>query len=211
MMRYLMLCALLLLPGFDQAAAAEIPPDQVIQRITDQMRALILQEKPRFEREPQHFYQALDQVMTPASDFDRIAKGVMGKYYRQASDEQRKRFALKFKQTMIQTYAKAFMNFDNQKIVVLPYRPQTGDEPGLASVMMEVYGHSGTVYPVAYSMFLDDEKQWRLQNVIVNGINLGLTFRNQFASAMNQQQDIDKTIDGWSSELAEVKKLTHQE
>ena len=48
-------------------------------------------------------------------------------------------------------------------------------------------------------------------NVIVNGINLGLTFRNQFASAINQQQNIDKVIDDWSSELAEVKKLTHQE
>jgi phospholipid transport system substrate-binding protein len=89
--------------------AAEPPPDQVIQQITDRMIALILQEKSRFDREPQHFYQAIDQLMTPASDFDRIAKGVMGKYYRQASDAQRKRFAGVFKERMLQTYAKAFM------------------------------------------------------------------------------------------------------
>lgn len=210
MIRHLLFALLLLLPWSGPVLAAEPPPDQVIQQITDRMIALILQEKSRFDREPQHFYQAIDQLMTPASDFDRIAKGVMGKYYRQASDAQRKRFAGVFKERMLQTYAKAFMNFDNQKIVVLPYRPQPGDEPGQASVMMEVHGHDGTIYPVAYSMFLDDARQWRVQNVIVNGINLGLTFRSQFASSMDQKQNIDQVIDGWSAELDEVNKVTRK-
>lgn len=204
MIRHLWFALLLLLPFSSPALAAETPPDQVVQQITDRMIALILQERPRFDREPQHFYQAVDQLMTPASDFDRIAKGVMGKYYRQASDAQRQRFAVVFKERMLQTYAKAFMSFDNQKIVVLPYRPQPGDEPGQASVMMEVHGQDGTVYPITYSMLLGDARQWRVQNVIVNGINLGLTFRSQFASSMDRKQNIDQVIDGWSAELDEV-------
>jgi phospholipid transport system substrate-binding protein len=76
--------------------------------------------------------------------------------------------------------------------------------------MMEVHGHDGTIYPVAYSMFLDDARQWRVQNVIVNGINLGLTFRSQFASSMDQKQNIDQVIDGWSAELDEVNKVTRK-
>jgi phospholipid transport system substrate-binding protein len=40
-------------------------------------------------------------------------------------------------------------------------------------------------------------------NVIVNGINLGLTFRNQFDQAMrDNSRDYDAVIDGWSPDLA---------
>ena len=39
--------------------------------------------------------------------------------------------------------------------------------------------------------------------MIVNGINLGLTFRNQFDQAMrDQNRDYDAVIDGWAPELA---------
>ena len=43
---------------------------------------------------------------------------------------------------------------------------------------------------------------WRVRNVIVNGINLGLTYRNQFAEALRSpanKGDIDKVIAGWTT------------
>jgi phospholipid transport system substrate-binding protein len=42
---------------------------------------------------------------------------------------------------------------------------------------------------------------WRVRNVIVDGVNLGLTYRNQFASAMQSgdaRGDIDAVIDEWT-------------
>jgi len=42
--------------------------------------------------------------------------------------------------------------------------------------------------------------------VIVNGINIGKLFRDQFADAMQRNgNNLDKTIDGWAGEVAKAK------
>ncbi|MND08757.1 hypothetical protein D3C83_316080 [compost metagenome] len=43
-------------------------------------------------------------------------------------------------------------------------------------------------------------------NIIVNGVNIGLTYRNQFSGAMRDPANggsLDKVIDGWSGMLKE--------
>ena len=45
-----------------------------------------------------------------------------------------------------------------------------------------------------------------VRNVIINGINIGKLFRDQFADAMQKHNgDLDKTIDGWSEVVARAK------
>ena len=43
---------------------------------------------------------------------------------------------------------------------------------------------------------------WKVRNIIVDGINLGLTYRNQFDGAMSRHgNDIEKVIGNWSEEV----------
>ena len=50
--------------------------------------------------------------------------------------------------------------------------------------------------------------EWMVVNVVINGINLGKTFRNQFVqSAQRSGGDIDQVIDGWLSDQS--KKLSY--
>ena len=43
--------------------------------------------------------------------------------------------------------------------------------------------------------------EWMVVNVVINGINLGKTFRNQFVqSAQRSGGNIDQVISGWSSD-----------
>jgi phospholipid transport system substrate-binding protein len=66
-------------------------------------------------------------------------------------------------------------------------------------VDVNVTGDSGTVYPVTFQMKKNAQGQWMAENLIVNGINLGLTFRNQFGSAVNDNNNnLDKAIAGWA-------------
>ena len=47
-------------------------------------------------------------------------------------------------------------------------------------------------------MYLDENNEWKIINIVVNGINLGLTFRSQFYSLMDKNNnDISKVIDKW--------------
>ena len=42
-------------------------------------------------------------------------------------------------------------------------------------------------------------------NIIVNGVNLGLTFKNQFqALALKNNDDIEETLDGWVSDAGDA-------
>ena len=50
-------------------------------------------------------------------------------------------------------------------------------------VRMNAVDGSGNSYEIAYTM-LQTEGEWQMQNMIVDGVNVGLTYRNQFDSAM---------------------------
>ena len=57
------------------------------------------------------------------------------------------------------------------------------------------------VYPAIYDMYLNDLGEWKLINIIINGVNLGLTFRNQFYSLMKKENDLDKVIGKWIASI----------
>ena len=132
-----------------------------------------------------------------------ISRSIMTvKYSRRASDEQLKRFEDNFKRSLMQFYGNALLEYDNQSIRVLPAKAEGADR---ASVGMEVRDSKGTVYPVSYTMVQLDG-QWKLRNVIINGINVGKLFRDQFADSMQRNgNDLDRTIDGWAEVVAKAK------
>ena len=59
-------------------------------------------------------------------------------------------------------------------------------------------------YPISYKLRKND-KDWKIVNIIINGVNLGLTFRNQFqALAVSQNGDIDATLSNWISDAGDA-------
>ena len=61
---------------------------------------------------------------------------------------------------------------------------------------------STKVYPAIYDMYLNDQGQWKLINIVINGVNLGLTFRNQFYSLMkSESNDLDLVIEKWATSI----------
>jgi phospholipid transport system substrate-binding protein len=76
-----------------------------------------------------------------------------------------------------------------------------------AIVNLEVVTDTGKRYPVVYSMYLNDQDNWMLENVIVFGVNIGLAFRDRFESQYRYYKgDIDQVIAHWASKLDIVAK-----
>lgn len=142
----------------------------------------------------------VNESLNDVADFRYIGASVMGSYFRNATPEQRSRFADVFRQTLIDTYTRGLVTFDYDELRVLSdQRGQRHEDQ--ASVDMEVVANNGQVYPVSYSLRLSDG-EWKVVNVIVNGINLGLTFRNQFDQSMREHnRDYDAVIRSWSPEI----------
>lgn len=179
------------------ARAADSNPQDVVQTATNALLSRIVKEKETLKKDPQALYRLVDENITPFMDVDGIARRVMGQYFRQATPQQQSDFAKVFKTSLIRTYAKGLTAYENQKIEFKPYKP--GPDPRKAQVDVNVYGNTGQVYPVTFQLQLDNAGAWKVQNLILNGINLGLTFRNQFASAVESNRgSIDKAIAGWT-------------
>ncbi len=187
----LMLAALLLLTA--QLSYAVENPKDFVQRISEQLTTRLVNERATYKKDPQLLFAIVQENIEPYVDFTGFAKGVMGQFYRQADDKQRADFTVMFKQSLIRTYANGLGAYENEKFSVKPYK--AGNDPKKAQVDMDIQTASNGLVPVTYQMVLDKQGQWKVRNLILNGINLGLTFRNQFASTVEANHgNLDKAI-----------------
>ena len=204
MLKILRRSLLVLLACLPFMAHAAVTPQQVVQGATDKVLGELTSHREKFKQDPEAFYQALNGILGPVVDFDGFARGVMTvRYSRQASPQQMQAFVDNFKRSLVKFYGGALLEYDNQEIRMLP--AVASREPGRASVNMEVVGRTGAIYPVTYTLEQKDGA-WKVRNVIINGINIGKLFRDQFADSMQRNgNDLDKTIDGWAEVVAKAK------
>lgn len=200
MIKYMLAALILLLPL--PALAEEGDPVVAVEEATSSLLSKLDEVRPLYDSDREKFFSEVRSSLGPFIDFDGFARGVMAKYYRRATDEQKAEFAETFQEELIRTYASALVEFRNEKIEVLPLDQPV--EGGRATVRLEIHSEDGAVYPVTYTLSVVDGK-WKLRNIIVEGINIGLQFRSQFSNYMQQYRgDIDKVIENWNVEVDET-------
>lgn len=200
-------CVLGLVPGIVPAAVESQTPEAVVRRTSDDVLKLIEEGKTYIKEDPDRFYRAVNDVLEPAVAFDSFARGVMGPFWRDASKAQRDRFVDSFRWGLLRTYAAALTEFSDGRVEVLePTKPPR--YPDRREVKMEIHTSGGDIYTVLYAMALDKDGQWRVRNLIVGGVNIGLTYQNQFKSAMRDPKyggSMDRVIDDWATVLVDEK------
>lgn len=201
LLRHTLLSTVLLFTGVSLAAT---DARTVVEQTTQNLLADLKTNKEQYRSDPAAFYDAMDAILGEVVDADGISRSVMTvRYSRRASPEQMQRFQENFKRSLMQFYGNALLEYDNQGIRVLP--GSTAQGANRSEVRMEVTDQKGVIYPVSYTM-VQINNQWRMRNVIINGINLGKLFRDQFSEAMQRNgQDLDRVIDGWVETVAKTR------
>lgn len=203
------------------AAPAQGDPYQVVQQTTEQVLEIIKSAKADYKKDPQKYNKQVTALLEEVIDFDKFARSVMGRYgsdqhykslttetEKAAFNQQLNNFSTTFKRGIVDTYAKGLFDFNGQNIKTLPSRKGDDLASGVVTVMQYVYSAAGKPYVIQYSMRRNKSGEWKLNNLIIEGINLGLTYRNQFAvSADRYKGDIDKVIANWqvAPEIAALK------
>ncbi|MCK1790622.1 MlaC/ttg2D family ABC transporter substrate-binding protein [Pseudomonas violetae] len=202
-----LLVLLAAVPLMASAVAAPSAHD-LVQDTTTRLLADLAANKAKYKQDPNEFYNALNGIVGPVVDAEGISRSIMTvKYSRKASPEQMQRFQENFKRSLMQFYGNALLEYNNQGIIVSPAKDESGNR---TSVDMQVKGSSGSIYPVSYTL----EKisgEWKVRNVIINGINIGKLFRDQFQDSMQRNgNNLDTVIDNWAGEVAKAKETTEQ-
>lgn len=178
-------------------AAKTAAPHEVVQNVTDSVMGVIKGGEKSLQENPDQYFAKVRASLEPNVSFAFIAKNVMAAHWEQATEEQRNRFTETFTRGMVETLGKGLANYSDLKIVTLP---PDGDfsTAKKVEVLQEVAAADGTSR-ISYTMAQNKSGEWKLINVILNGVNLGKSFRDQFTQAMKQNDNnIDKVIANWA-------------
>ncbi len=176
---------------------------KIVELNTAQLVSELEKHKSLYYSEPDAFYKKMEAALEDVVDFRRIAGRVMGRYARHADKNQRDQFVETFKKSLFSTYAKALVESGDFTVQVIASK-MISEQNDRASVELVVTSSSGNSYPVIYSMYMNAKlEKWLLENMIVNGVNVGLAFRDRFEEEVQKYKgDLSQVIQNWHAELA---------
>ncbi len=193
----------LLVPAFLLAAiqtqAAE-EPQVVVEKVATELFALANSKNEGKITEEDYFAKTeatLDKVVA----FRFIATSVMGQeIYKKSSPAQQEAFVKVFRTGLVKSYAKGITNYAKSKIEIVGVSNDP-KKPGRTTVSQKVTDKDAT-HQLNYTMLFDKKNdQWKLINVVLNGVNLGTSFQSQFKAAYKKHgNDLDKVIANWLAE-----------
>lgn len=172
--------------------AAVEPAPVFVKRISDTLIERLVQDRAAYQKNPAVLTKIVQENIEPHVDFEGFARGVMGRYYRQATPAQRTAFEKTFRDSLIRTYARGLAAFNNESYTLRPFT--AGNDSSRATVAMDFKTDKGMVIPINYQL-IQAGNSWKVRNVQLNGIDIGLTFRNQFTSTVSSNRgDLDAAI-----------------
>ncbi|MDN3638926.1 ABC transporter substrate-binding protein [Simiduia curdlanivorans] len=179
-------------------AASTVGPHEVVVKVVDDLRVAVRKHSDATDPEGLALMQEMRSILEPVVDFGFIAKVVMGDTAKSATKDQVGRFEAVFRESLVSTYAKGMKGYVEAEMNIPPLGPEAQGQNRVA-VRQEVTTTSG-IQVIDYTMAKNRSSgEWKLINVVLNGINLGKTFRSQFAQAIKQHNgDVDKVIELWA-------------
>ena len=178
---------------------SEEDPFNFIDKNAQEMVEILTNESYLFESNRSLYEQKIKDIFEPMIDFRRVAASVMGKkYYLLATKDERSQFVEIFKDSLLDTYAETLAQWGDSTITTkLPIEKYEL----VKNVEVKQILDTGTsTYPISYKL-RKSEDGWKIINIIINGVNLGLTFRNQFqALALTNDENISLTLQNWVSD-----------
>ena len=163
------------------------------------MVRVLIEDSSLFETDRALYEDKIKEIFEPMIDFRRVAASVMGKkYYLLATKEERAEFVLIFRDSLLDTYAETLAQWGDSTITT--EFPKINEELSKNVEVKQTLDTGTSKYPISYKL-RKSKDGWKIVNIIINGVNLGLTFRNQFqALAVSHNENISDTLRNWVSD-----------
>lgn len=175
---------ILLVGGVRPAAAAGAATDAVKSTIDQVIRILEDKELKKPDRLAER-RRLLEQVIGERFSYDEMAKRSLAAEWKKLSEEQRKEFVDLFRTLLSRTYADKIEGYSGEQIQYLNERLQEG----YAEVRTKVVSGKAEV-PLDYRL-MNLSGEWRVYDVVVDGVSLVNNYRGQFAKIIRSSSYAD--------------------
>jgi len=177
-----------------------LPPQQAIQDASDKLKQRLQDQS--FKNDFGKIAQFVNEVIYPHTDFEKISALVLGKLWKTASADERERFKHEFQMLLVRTYSRAFVEFKEWSVRFLPIDM----EPGANKVIVKTEVLQPGIQPVGvnYRMFSSETGQWKVYDIMIEGVSLVTNYRTTFTNEVQQKGSLAAVIDGLAKRNAEA-------
>lgn len=175
-------------------------PEQIVEDTSTAVLNTINEDNVRMREDSALVNQLINDKVIPIIDLDSMGKLILGKYWKQASEEQRAGFIAEFKDMLIRTYAKSLVDYGHAKVNVLPARDKQEGKYYTVQSELEV-GSGKAPLQVAYIFRKNKQTEWKVFDLAVDGLSLVKNFRTSFS-----QEIRETSLDALIARLADTNK-----
>jgi phospholipid transport system substrate-binding protein len=180
------------------AAPSNEAPDALVKRISNDVIDTAKSDKAIQAGDQKRVMDLVETKILPYVDFERMTSLAAGKYWREATPEQKTALSTQFRLLLIYTYAGALSQVKNETIDFKPLRADPADTD--VEVRSQVNMTRGEPVPLNYRVEKVDGG-WKIYDINVLGAWLVETYKGNFASEINKGG-----IDGLIKTLTEKNK-----
>ena len=134
----------------------------------------------------------VDGLIETHTDFELIANLVLGKLWKEATDNQKQQFNNEFRTLLVRTYSRAFMEINNWTINYLPIIPLSDEKKVV--IKTQVIQSGQKPISIDYKMYNAGE-QWKIYDLIIEGVSLVTNYRTIFKNDNEKSKSLDSIID----------------
>lgn len=162
--------------GVSTWAWAQSSPDALVRSTVAEVLTVMRENK-----DPERLRQLAEQKVLPFFDFERMTRLAVGRAWQNASSAQREALTTGFRRLLVNTYSAALSNGVTPAEKIDVKQPQgTGPE-----VVVKTIAHRAGKEPVAVDYRVARQAEnWKVYDVIVEGISLVQTYRGTFAAEL---------------------------
>ncbi|MEZ5571739.1 MAG: ABC transporter substrate-binding protein [Halioglobus sp.] len=180
----------------------------LITNSANQINAIVKDAPAYIDTDPDRYYEQIAEALDPVVDFTTFARGVMGhlaskRYVESLPEGERDaartavpQFRDVLYHTVVKSYGKIFYNYAGSQFSIQSSELLgNGDQ---ASVIQKVVDTQAKQYALQYTLNNKGGKGWKIQNVIVDGVNMGQSYRAQFEAALERYKgNTSDVIKNW--------------
>ena len=156
---------------------------------------IIKTEGSKYDEKPDEFKEKLKNIWEPMVDVGLVSRLILSKAYKTATEEQILLFQNRTKKLLLDTYITALLEFEDYELETS--RKIKENKNKTLEVEINFFSASDS-FKAKFTLYKNKQGELKIINIIIDGINLGLTFRNQFQDNLkNENYDLDKAIETW--------------
>lgn len=172
------------------ARAEVVAPDVLIRATVQDVVAIVKQDKDIQAGNQKKILELVDAKVLPHFDFTRMTQLAVGKHWRTATAEQKKTMSAEFRNMLVRTYTRAFVEYRNQTVEVLPFKMAADADEATVKTMINKPG--AQPIPVDYEM-KKGANGWKAFDIVISGVSMVMSYRGTFDTEV-QKNGIDGLI-----------------